>query len=183
MDAKTLCLAALSIGEASGYDVKKLLDEPPFSHFQDTGFGSIYPALTWLAHEGLVEVTPQAQSKRPDKKVYGLTAAGRDALNERLSVMPAPDKVRSDFLFALFMSDLMPRAHVARVIDQRIAECDAKLTRMADCEHEVTGRGHRFCFELGRAYYRFVRDYLARNKDWLVSETDEQPDPARLVAE
>lgn len=180
MDARTLCLAALSLGEASGYDVKKLLDEPPFNHFQDTGFGSIYPALNRLAQEGLVAGSAQSHERRPDKKVYSLTDAGRRQLCQALMEPPAPDRLRSDFLFLLFMSEQMPRARLATLIDGRIAEIDAKLAHMESCAEQVVDRGHRFVFELGRTYYRSVRDYLARNKPWLVSE--EPADPAELVA-
>ncbi|HKY95848.1 MAG TPA: PadR family transcriptional regulator [Kiloniellales bacterium] len=181
MDARTLCLAALSLGEASGYEIKKTLDEPPFHHFQDTGFGSIYPALNRLAREGLVSSSEQAQERRPDKKVYSLTPEGRERLQEALLQPPRPDRVKSDFLFLLFMARLMPREHLAKVIDQRIEDIDAKLAHMEECEHEVSERGHRFVFELGRSYYRFLRGFLLHNKDWLLDENT-PADPARLVA-
>jgi hypothetical protein len=93
---------------------------------------------------------------------------------------PAPDRLRSDFLFLLFMSQHMPRAQLAALIDDRIAAIDAKLEHMESCSEQVVDRGHRFVFELGRTYYRFVRDYLDRNKSWLVSE--EPADPAELAA-
>jgi hypothetical protein len=41
---KTLCLAVLSMGDASGYEIKKLL-EGPFRHIHEASFGAIYPAL------------------------------------------------------------------------------------------------------------------------------------------
>lgn len=182
MDARTLCLAALSLGEASGYEIKKMLDEPPFEHFQDTGFGSIYPALSRLANEGLVAGTAQAQERRPDKKVYGLTEAGRRHLQEALLQPPRPDKVKSDFIFLLFMAQQIPHEHLGKLIDQRVAEIEEKLRHMDECEHEVSERGHRFVFELGRSYYRFLRDFLSRNRDWLLDESS-AADPARLVAE
>jgi len=76
MDTRTFCLAALLGRDSSGYKIKKRLDEPPFCHFQDTGFGSICPALTRLFSEGLIEVREQAQEKRPDKLVFSLTETG-----------------------------------------------------------------------------------------------------------
>ena len=56
MDARTLCLSVLQQRDASGYDIKKALEQPPYCYFQDTGFGSIYPALAHLAEQGAVEV-------------------------------------------------------------------------------------------------------------------------------
>ncbi len=169
MDAKTLCLAALSLGEASGYEIKKLLDQPPFDHFQDTGFGSIYPALTRLTQEGLLACTARAQEKRPDKKVYRLTPEGEAELVAQLSKPPQPDRMRSDFLFVLFMSDLLPRETVGQAIDQRIALIEAELAEMRSCEAEVARPGHRFVLDLGLAYYQAVLDFLRDNRARLVS--------------
>ena len=52
MDAKTLCLGALSRGDASGYEIKKAFEEGPLSHIHEASFGAIYPALTRLDEQG-----------------------------------------------------------------------------------------------------------------------------------
>ena len=56
MNVRTLCLGILSLGEATGYEIKKGIEDGMFSHFIDASFGSIYPALTQLAAEGLLSV-------------------------------------------------------------------------------------------------------------------------------
>ena len=66
MNVRSLCLGILSTGEASGYEIKKDIEEGMFSHFIDASFGSIYPALTQLAGEGLVTVREQEQTGKPD---------------------------------------------------------------------------------------------------------------------
>jgi len=48
MDVKTLCLGVLSLGDASGYEIRKMFEEGPFAHFHHASFGSIYPALSPL---------------------------------------------------------------------------------------------------------------------------------------
>ena len=53
MDVKTVCLGMLTDGAASGYDLKKQF-ESTFGHFFAAGYGSIYPALSSLAGQGLV---------------------------------------------------------------------------------------------------------------------------------
>ena len=82
MDVKTLCLAVLFQGEATGYEIKKAFEEGPFAHFQRASFGSIYPSLSRLLAEGLAEAEAHEQDGRPDKKVYRLTAAGREAFDD-----------------------------------------------------------------------------------------------------
>ncbi|MEX2630700.1 MAG: PadR family transcriptional regulator [Tistlia sp.] len=166
MDTRTLCLAVLERGEASGYEIKKKLDSPPYSHFQDTSFGSIYPALNRLAEEGAVAVRAQEQEKRPDKKVYSLTAEGRRQLCAALHQPPAGDRLRSDFLFLLFHGDLLPKERVLELVDQRIADLDALVAQLGECCPCASKPMHDFLLELGIDHYRssarFLRDNRAR---------------------
>lgn len=172
MDTKTLCLAVLNRGDASGYEIKKQLEEPPFSHFQDTGFGSIYPALTALANEGLIEGRAMVQERRPDKKVYSIQPAGRSALSQALRTPPGPDKLRSDFLFVMFFAELLPEADLRRTIDERIAYYEERISAMEGCSEDLAdappGRGlvHGF----GLSLYRTARDYLISNRDRFLNQ-------------
>ena len=75
MDVKTLCLGVLAERPMTGYEIKKLFDRG-FRHFFVAGYGSIYPALAELAQAGLVTVESVDQERRPDKKVYRITAVG-----------------------------------------------------------------------------------------------------------
>jgi DNA-binding PadR family transcriptional regulator len=180
MDAKTLCLAVLTKGDASGYEIKKVLEEPPLGHFQDTGFGSIYPALTRLTEDGLVEGTAMAQEKPPDKKVYSINEAGRRALLEALLEPPAPDRFRSDFLFVLFLGHLLPVARLSALIDERIAYYEDQIARMEGCCLEDRPGGQLLVHGFGLALYRAAVQYLRDNRALL--ESGEGATPA-LVAE
>jgi DNA-binding PadR family transcriptional regulator len=180
MDAKTLCLAVLTKGDASGYEIKKALEEPPLGHFQDTGFGSIYPALTKLTEEGLVEGTAMAQEKRPDKKVYSITQAGRQALLEALMEPPTPDRYRSDFLFVLFLGHLLPVERLAEVVDERIAYYEEQISRMEGCCLEDRPAGQLLVHGFGLTLYRAAVRYLRENRAILGSGEADTP---ALVAE
>lgn len=180
MDAKSLCLAVLTRGDASGYEIKKALEEPPLGHFQDTGFGSIYPALTKLTEEGLVQGTEMAQEKRPDKKVYAITEAGRRALTAALMEPPPPDKFRSDFLFVLFLGHLLPEGHLATVIDQRIAYYEEQIARMESRSADERPACHQLVHGFGLALYRAAADHLRENRHLVATDTAQ---PQALVAE
>ncbi len=114
-----MCLAVISMGETSGYEIKKLL-EGPLQHLFDASFGSIYPALGRLTEEGHVTCTEQSQSGKPDKKVYALTSAGRVALLNSLSPMPGADRVRSEFLSTMLFAHLLTPGQVGEMIDHRL---------------------------------------------------------------
>lgn len=181
MDAKTLCLGVLLRGEASGYEIKKAFEEGPFSHFHQTSFGSIYPALNALSAEGLITGRAQAQDKRPDKKLYSITAKGRDALIAALMIEPAPDVMRSDFLFILSFAQYLPPARVDQLIDQRIAWYREALARMEGCAcNETIPAGPAFVRGMGIAVYRAAADYLEANREQLIAEISES---SLLVAE
>lgn len=176
MDSKTLCLAVLARGPASGYEIEKTLEQPPHSLFQDTSFGSIYPALTRLAEEGAVTVTAFAQQKRPAKKVFALSEAGRARLVETLGQPPGPDRLRSDFLFTLLNGDLLPPALLLRTIDSRIAELEEKLRGMSDCGPTGSSPCGDFLHGLGMAYYGAVLAYLRENRPRLAEALERRPD-------
>jgi PadR family transcriptional regulator AphA len=44
MNVRTLCLGILAQHDASGYEIKKAVEEGLFAHFIDASYGSIYPA-------------------------------------------------------------------------------------------------------------------------------------------
>jgi len=121
MDVKTLCLGVLSRGDHSGYEIRKQFETGPFAHFQDAGFGSIYPALKKLTEDGHVVAVTQAQDGRPDKKVYRITAKGRQVLFDAVTTPPGEDKIRSDFLFVLCFADLVAPGDLDRMIEARMA--------------------------------------------------------------
>jgi len=181
MDSKTLCLGVLSRGEASGYEIKKAFAEGPFSHFHQASFGAIYPALNALSAEGLVEVREQAQDKRPDKKIYSITQKGRNALISALMTEPAPDAMRSDFLFILSFAQYLPPARVDHLIDQRIAWYREALERMESCAcNNTVPAGPAFVRGMGIAVYRAAAEYLETHREELIAEIS---DSNLLVAE
>lgn len=180
MDTKTLCLGALSRGDASGYEIKKAFEEGPLRHIHEASFGAIYPALTELERQGLVTGREMAQEKRPDKKVFALTEDGLRALHLALLEPPARDKTRSDFLFILFLGHLVEASRLAELIDSRIAWYHDCLAHMEACDLSAAPPGEAFIHGLGLAVYTAARDYLIAQRAGLLAAVAEQD---RLVAE
>jgi PadR family transcriptional regulator, regulatory protein AphA len=149
MNVRTLCLGILSQQEASGYEIKKDIEDGLFSHFIDASFGSIYPALTQLAGEGFVTVREQEQTGKPDKKVYAITEAGRNALAKAISVVPAKDKYRSEFLFQMLLQDYLSPEMMLVAIQKQLNDLNEDLGRIADCSQE--GHGSHFVADYGNA--------------------------------
>lgn len=170
MDIRTSCLGVLTLGDASGYEIRKSFEDGPFSHFAEGGFGSIYPALNKMEIEGLVTARMQEQEKRPAKKVYSITPKGRLTFLDSLAKAPREDKFKSDFLFAMFFADYLSPSEVEKLIDTRVKELTEKVERMEQChtphEHEQNQptQGALFVHGFGLALYRAALSYLESEK-------------------
>jgi DNA-binding PadR family transcriptional regulator len=163
MDVRTICLGILTRGPATGYEIKKLFEDDGYQHVVEASFGSIYPALNRLTEEGLVSVREEAQEKRPDRKVYSITAAGRTAfLGALLKPLPE-DRHRSPFAFAMLFSHLLPPDRVSAMIDAYIDQCEAKRTQIAG-HGEPQTEGERFVLGMGQTIYAAMIDYLRTHR-------------------
>ncbi len=72
-------LGFLNYQPFSGYDLKKAFDNS-IRHFWYADQSQIYRTLARLTEQGLAEVKVVEQTDRPDRKVYSITPAGREAL-------------------------------------------------------------------------------------------------------
>ena len=176
MDVKTVCLGMLTDGAASGYDLKKQF-ESSFAHFFAAGYGSIYPALSALAEQGLVTCEEFPQEGKPDRKVYAITDEGHRFLLEALED-PAPShKVRSEFLATLCFAHLMPDSQVETVIESRLAEVECYLNMFADLESTCMKDwppGMRFVAGFGKAMTEATKKFVDENRHLLVDNNDTQ---------
>lgn len=93
-------LAALVSGESSGYDLAKGFDVAVANYWTATA-QQLYRELDKLADEGLVTGRTVEQAKRPNKRVYTLTDAGRAALHEFIASDPKPTAIRDELLVQL----------------------------------------------------------------------------------
>lgn len=176
MDVKTVCLGMLTDGAASGYDLKKQF-ESSFGHFFTAGYGSIYPALSALAEHGLVQCEHVPQEGKPDRKVYGITADGRQFLLNALEDTSPCHKVRSEFLAMMCFAHLMKAEDVEAVLDNRIDEIERYKTIFNDieksCEHNWPS-GMKFVLGFGKAMSAAMEQYINENRYLLVEDTKER---------
>jgi PadR family transcriptional regulator, regulatory protein AphA len=160
MDVRTICLGILTRGDATGYEIKRTVEEDGYRHFAEASFGSIYPALNRLTEEGLVSVRAEAQEKRPDRKVYTITQAGRSAFVAALMGSLPEDRHRSAFAFAMLFADLLPEERVSQMLAAYIAHTDEKLAQLRRADAKPRREGERFANGLGQATYTAILEYL-----------------------
>jgi DNA-binding PadR family transcriptional regulator len=172
MDVKTVCLGMLTDGPASGYDLKKQF-ESTFAHFFAAGYGSIYPALSSLAEQGLVSCEEIPQEGKPDRKVYEITADGRAFLLEALQ-NPCPcHKVRSEFLATMCFAHLMPPEDIETVIDHRLHDIAMYQDMFRQFEQECLAEwpeGQKFVLGFGKAVAKAMETYIRENRHVLTGQ-------------
>lgn len=177
MDVKTLCLGVLTLGDATGYEIRKQFEEGPFAHFFDASYGSIYPSLGRLLDGGLVSVTRHAQDGKPDKKVYSLTPAGRARFIDALGEMPGPDKIRSEYLVYLFFAELLPDGQLEAVFEAYLGHFTEMSRRIAELSADGVPAGRMFVRRMGHTFYRAMAEFMEQHREDLLSGAE----PARLV--
>jgi DNA-binding PadR family transcriptional regulator len=142
LNAKTLILAILNFHEATGYEIRKMCAEGPYSYFVDISYGSIYPMLAKLEAEHLVTSRSEHHPGKPDRKVYQITDAGREEFARSLLQPPARDKLKSEFLLVAMTAEMGTPESVARAISERIEYLESELEmirgHLKDCDHPGT---------------------------------------------
>ena len=118
MNAVTpVLLGLLAQKPRSGYDIKAVVDRST-RFFWAASYGQIYPELRRLEREGLVEGEDQPRGGR-GRRVYELTAAGREALVEWLYGSTVTIELRDESLLRLFFADALPHEEALALLEGR----------------------------------------------------------------
>ena len=175
MDVKTLCLGALCLGDATGYDIKKLF-ESAFNHFHHASFGSIYPALKRLEQEALVECRVERGERHPDRKMFSATDAGRQAFLQALTATRPAEQLRSEFLVLLFFAHLLPTDELAGKLEEVERRYRAELQYLENLGRSgETTAGIALTIDLGIAVYRTKLETLRARRQQLLAHHRDLP--------
>ncbi len=180
MNTKELLLSVLMGGPATGYDIKKIM-ENEVSTLLDVSLSNLYPALNELAAEGLVTFQKVEQDSRPNKKVYELTEAGRAACLKALMSGDARHRLRSEFIFILSFAPFLPRWRVKELLDQRLADTNEVLRDLDRREREAVQMGQKFCLGFSQVMMEAQRDYILKHGAELLSSCPEDVPLAMAV--
>ncbi|GHO47788.1 PadR family transcriptional regulator [Ktedonospora formicarum] len=113
-------LSLLAREPLTGYDLAQLLNAR-IAPFWPVRYNQIYPELARLEEEGLLKHhAVESTSYRPTKKVYEMTAAGREALREWVLLPVEPTVMRDEFLLKIYNLWLLePEETIHQLHEQR----------------------------------------------------------------
>jgi DNA-binding PadR family transcriptional regulator len=150
-EAAVLALLAIE-GERSGYDLLKLVDRA-IAHVWSPARSGLYAVLPRLGRRGLARRRDVAQSTRPDKHLYAITAEGRRALEAWLETVEPGNA--DAFRLKLFVGGLTTPDVLLEHVAQFRNDTETRLATLMRIEPTNTDRGHdwyhRRLLELGIA--------------------------------
>jgi DNA-binding PadR family transcriptional regulator len=119
-------LAALLEGEASGYELAKRFDVS-VANFWSATPQQLYRELERLESGSLVEARVVEQQRRPNKRVFSLTDAGREELHRFTTQPTRPMAMRDDLAVKLQALDAGDPDAVMAALAERREHARAKL--------------------------------------------------------
>ncbi|MEE3752031.1 PadR family transcriptional regulator [Mycobacterium intracellulare] len=128
MSLRDAVLAALLEGESSGYDLAKGFDAS-VANFWPATPQQLYRELDRLADQGLIRARVVRQERRPNKRMFSLTGAGRDAIRHFTAKAPKPSVIRDELLVKVQAADAGDMAAVRESILERLQWASAKVQR------------------------------------------------------
>ncbi|OBI25328.1 PadR family transcriptional regulator [Mycobacterium sp. E1386] len=128
MSLRDAVLAALLEGESSGYDLAKEFDASVANFWMATP-QQLYRELDRLAEQGLIAARVVHQERRPNKRLFSLTGAGREAIQEFTARPPKPSVIRDELLIKVQAADAGDTRAVRESIVERLQWATAKLQR------------------------------------------------------
>lgn len=121
-------LAALLEGESSGYDLAKDFDASVANFWAATP-QQLYRELEKMAAQDLVTARVVAQQRRPNKRLFSLTQAGRAELRDYTIRPPKPTAVRDELLVQVQAVEAGDAEAVRRAVRDRQHAAETKLKR------------------------------------------------------
>lgn len=169
MNIRTLCLAILNFGQATGYEIKKMSSDSHYAYFVDASFGSIYPALSKLEVEGCLTSREEREPGKPARKVYSITDQGRMELATHMAEPPKKDIFKSEFLLIAMCAEMLDKNTVRRAIDLRISQLEEELEFINQSRESTEHQGTLWIADYGYFCQKNCLEYLIKNRNELES--------------
>lgn len=151
-------LVSLGDGAMSGYDLAKHFDES-IGFFWKATHSQIYRELSKLKARGLISAEEIYQRGKPNRILYSITEAGREALLAWSRQPTAPDPVKDNFLVKLYGLEHMDIETLREHLAQRMEGHRDRLAKFreiaASMEPSTLGElGRLRGLEIGLRYER-----------------------------
>jgi DNA-binding PadR family transcriptional regulator len=136
-DTEYAVLGLLTFGERSGYELDKLAGRS-IGYFWRPAKSKIYGILPRLVERGFATGSTVVQAKRPDKQLYRISSAGREALQRWLDGSELPRGVSRDgLLLKLFFGADADPATLRGQLEERRRLAEERLDELEEIERTI----------------------------------------------
>ena len=158
-----LILGMLTIQPMTGYEIKKtMINSTAF--FSNVSDGSLYPALNRCEANGLVCSMEQVENGR-FKKVYEITAAGREVFSAWLKTPLKPFVFRYEMLIRLFFARNLSPHELRDVIGQHLDQLRELNGSLHEIEQKPVKNADHFqltTLHFGQDFFQFLINWYEK---------------------
>jgi DNA-binding PadR family transcriptional regulator len=155
MDIQSVILGFLMMSSMTGYDLRKAFSMS-FSFFSGLSYGSIYPNLKKMETNGLISKKVEIQDGAPNRKIYTITEAGRQAFLSSLKSSFVPEQPKRAYLMRLFFFGYLSAAEGEAITLAQLDSVNQLHKELETLRPEIESRADKFqflCYEIGLRYY------------------------------
>jgi len=161
-------LALLAKEPAHGYELKTQLEQTFGAAYPTPNIGQIYVTLQRLERDGLVRSQAVVQTTRPNKRVYELTDAGREALAAWVEKTSEGPRIRDDFFMKLALGELSATSDRLGLINRQRRYYLSLMRSMSELAAISDRRIPRLLIEGVMLHLQADLDWLQRCQEELV---------------
>jgi DNA-binding PadR family transcriptional regulator len=161
-------LALLAKEPAHGYELKTQLEQVFGEAYPTPNIGQIYVTLQRLERDGLVRSQDVVQTTRPNKRVYELTDAGREALVSWVDKPSQGPRVRDDFFMKLALSQLTGSSDRLGLINRQRRHYLNQMRSLSELADTGSRQIPRLLIEGAMLHLQADLDWLQRCQEELV---------------
>ncbi|KAM3093679.1 PadR family transcriptional regulator [Phormidesmis sp. 146-12] len=113
-------LSVLVCAPSSGYDLAKRFNpsvEGSVGFFWSASFQQIYRELNRLEEKAWVQAESIQQDNRPDKRLYSVTALGKQQLSQWIAESEEMAPIKDDLLVKLYVGHLVSRSTIVSKLE------------------------------------------------------------------
>lgn len=151
--SKFIILGILARGPASGYDMVKAT-RTSTAYFWNENFGQIYPSLSKMTEEGLIQRCAAVDTSR-NKTNYEITNRGRECLQHWLAEPYQPAVERNELLLKLFFANIAGPENALKLLQQAKADALAYQSVLSAIRENLR---QRYPEKRDRLYYEATVD-------------------------
>lgn len=133
MSLPHVILTVLSTKDATGYDITKEFSSS-IGYFWKASHQQVYRELNKMAQDNQVTCVLEPQEGKPDRKVYSITAQGRQALSSWFDQPTAHPTVRDEFCAKLMACSVQPSEPYRNQLVELIDDSQKLLSHFENVE-------------------------------------------------